>query len=202
MSTRRSSCSIRQAGWKPGADGVRARDGIRLRLVFQTSINAPRQKNQQIVKQACEKAGIEIEIKAVPAQVFFSSDVGNPDTASKFYSDIQMLTTTMNQPDPREFMRRFLSAEAAAKDNKWQGRNATRWKNAEFDALYEESEHATDPVKRAALYIQMNDLVVKSVVTIPVVARPAVAAVTNRLQVRLSGWDSYLGDYHNWYATA
>jgi peptide/nickel transport system substrate-binding protein len=191
-----------KAGWKPGADGVRAKDGVRLRLVYQTSINAPRQKNQQIVKQACEKAGIEIEIKTVPAQVFFSSDIGNPDTASKFYCDIQMLTTTMSQPDPREFMRRFLSTEAAAKDNKWQGRNVTRWKNAEFDAAYDESEHETDPVKRAALYIKMNDLVVQNIVTIPVVARPAVAAVTNRLHVRLSGWDSYLADFHNWYADA
>ena len=191
-----------KAGWKPGADGVRAKDGVRLRLVYQTSINAPRQKTQQIVKQACEKAGIEIEIKTVPAQVFFSSDIGNPDTASKFYCDMQMLTTTMSQPDPREFMRRFLSTEAAAKDNKWQGRNVTRWKNAEFDAAYEESEHETDPVKRAALYIKMNDLVIQNIVTIPVVARPAVAAVTNRLHVRLSGWDSYLGDFHNWYADA
>jgi len=191
-----------KAGWKAGADGVRAKDGIRLRLVYQTSINAPRQKNQQIVKQACEKAGIEIEIKTVPAQVFFSSDIGNPDTASKFYCDIQMLTTTMSQPDPREFMRRFLSTEAAAKDNKWQGRNVTRWKNAEFDAAYDESDHETDPVKRAALYIKMNDLVVQNIVTIPVVARPAVAAVTNRLHVRLSGWDSYLADFHNWYADA
>ena len=191
-----------KAGWKPGADGVRTKDGIRLRLVYQTSINAPRQKTQQIVKQACEKAGIEIEIKTVPAQVFFSSDIGNPDTASKFYCDMQMLTTTMSQPDPREFMRRFLSTEAAAKDNKWQGRNVTRWKNAEFDAAYEESEHETDPVKRAALYIKMNDLVIQNIVTIPVVARPAVATVTNRLHVRLSGWDSYLGDFHNWYADA
>ncbi|HEU0218489.1 MAG TPA: peptide ABC transporter substrate-binding protein [Stellaceae bacterium] len=191
-----------KAGWKPGADGVRAKDGVRLRLVYQTSINAPRQKTQQIVKQACEKAGIEIEIKTVPAQVFFSSDIGNPDTASKFYCDMQMLTTTMSQPDPREFMRRFLSTEAAAKHNKWQGRNVTRWANAEFDAAYDESEHETDPVKRAALYIKMNDLVVQNIVTIPVVARPAVAAVSNRLHVRLSGWDSYLGDFHNWYADA
>ena len=202
FSTERAIAVLDQAGWKPGSDGVRTKNGVRLKMVYQTSINAPRQKNQQIVKQACEKAGIEIEIKAVPASVFFSSDIGNPDTASKFYCDIQMLTTTMSQPDPREFMRRFLSTEAATKDNKWQGRNVTRWKNAEFDSLYDDSEHETDPVKRAALYIQMNDLVVKNIVTIPVVARPAVAAVGNRLHVWLSAWDSYLGHFHNWYADA
>src|SRR5215472_13295002 len=53
------------AGWKRGADGLRAKDGKRLKLLFQTSINAPRQKTQQIVKQACQKAGIEMELKSV-----------------------------------------------------------------------------------------------------------------------------------------
>ena len=47
------------AGWKKGADGIRAKDGKKLKFVFQTSINAPRQKTQAIVKQACQKAGIE-----------------------------------------------------------------------------------------------------------------------------------------------
>jgi peptide/nickel transport system substrate-binding protein len=189
-----------KAGWKPGGDGVRAKDGVRLRVVYQTSINAPRQKNQEIVKQACQKAGIEVELKTVPASVFFSSDVGNPDTYTKFYTDIQMYTVTMTQPDPSVFMRQFLSSEVSSKENKWQGRNITRWRNAEYDTLFEAAEHEIDPVKRAALFIQMNDMVIKNVVVIPDQYRPAVAAVSNKLHVRLSGWDSYIGDLHNWYA--
>jgi peptide/nickel transport system substrate-binding protein len=191
-----------KAGWKPGADGIREKDGVRLHLLYQTSINAPRQKNQEIVKQACQKAGIEVELKTVPASVFFSSDVGNPDTYTKFYADIQMFTTTMTQPDPGDFMRQFLSTEVANKDNKWQGRNITRWQNKDYDALYDAAGHETDPVKRAALFIQMNDLVVKDVVVVPDVYRPSVAAVSNKLHVRLSGWDSYIGELHNWYADA
>jgi len=193
---------LEKAGWKPGGDGIRAKDGVRLKVVYQTSINAPRQKTQEIVKQACQKAGIEVEIKAVPASVFFSSDVGNPDTYTKFYADIQMFTTTMTQPDPGDFLRQFLTAEAASKDNKWQGRNITRWKSPEYDKLFEDASHETDPVKRAALFVQMNDLVIKNIVVIPVVYRPSVAAVSNKLHVRLSGWDSYIGDLHNWYADA
>src|SRR5262249_26291622 len=147
---------------------------------------------QQIVKQACEKAGIDVEIKAVPSSVYFSSDVGNPDTYTKLYTDIQMYTTTMTQPDPRDFMRQFLTSEIADKSNKWQGRNITRWRNADYDKLYDESEHETDPVKRAALFVKMNDLVIKNVAVIPVVYRPNVAAVSSKLHVLLSGWDSYL----------
>ncbi len=43
-----------------------------MKLLFQTAINAPRQKTQAIVKQACAKAGIEVELKSVVASVFFS----------------------------------------------------------------------------------------------------------------------------------
>src|SRR5262249_34454344 len=55
------------AGWKKGADGVREKDGKKLKFVFQTSINTPRQKTQAIVKQACQKAGIDMELKSVTA---------------------------------------------------------------------------------------------------------------------------------------
>jgi peptide/nickel transport system substrate-binding protein len=191
-----------KAGWKPGSDGIREKNGIKLKIVYQTSINAPRQKTQEIVKQACQKAGIELELKTVPSSVYFSSDVGNPDTYAKFYTDIQMFTTTMAQPDPRDFTRQFLSSEVASKSNKWQGRNITRWRNAEYDALYDASEHETDPVKRAALFIKMNDLVIKNVVVIPVVYRRSVAAVAAKLHVLLSGWDSYIWNLHDWYADA
>ncbi|MGY4439549.1 peptide/nickel transport system substrate-binding protein [Bradyrhizobium sp. LM2.3] len=79
-----------EAGWAKGADGIREKDGKKLKFVFQTSTNAPRQKTQAIIKQACQKAGIEIELKSVTPSVFFSSDVGNPDTYSKFYADMEM----------------------------------------------------------------------------------------------------------------
>jgi peptide/nickel transport system substrate-binding protein len=196
----KASDTLEKAGWKAGADGVREKGGIKLKVVFQTAINAPRQKTQQIIKQACQQAGIDVEIKAVPASVYFSSDVGNPDTYTKFYADLQMYTTTMAQPDPRDFTRQFLSSEVATKENKWQGRDISRWRNADYDALYEASEHETDPVKRAALFIKMNDLVIRDVVVIPVVYRPAVAAVSNRLHVLLSGWDSYIWNFYDWYA--
>src|SRR6202008_4948021 len=83
---------LEKAGWKKGPDGIRAKDGKKLKFVYQTSINTPRQKNQAIVKQAAQKAGIDMELKSVTASVFFSSDVANPDTARKFYADIQMYT--------------------------------------------------------------------------------------------------------------
>jgi peptide/nickel transport system substrate-binding protein len=190
------------AGWKPGSDGVREKGGVKLKLVYQTSINAPRQKNQAIVKQACQKAGIDVEIKSVVASVYFSSDVANPDTYPHFYCDIQMYNTTMTEPDPGVFMRQFLSYEAASKANKWQGRNISRWQSPEYDKLYEQSDTEIDPVKRAALFIAMNDLVIKNVVVIPIVARPSVSAVANNLHAPLSSWDNNTYAIQDWYRDA
>jgi peptide/nickel transport system substrate-binding protein len=191
FSVDKANAILEAAGWKRGSDGVRAKDGKKLKFVYQTSINNPRQKTQQIVKQACAKAGIELELKAVTANVFFSSDPANPDTYSHFYTDLQMYTTTMTQPDPQRFMDQFTSWEVSAKDNKFALTNKTRWRNEEYDKTWKAAETEMDPVKRAALFVKMNDLVIQNVVVIPVVFRPRVAAISNRLRDAVqSGWDS------------
>jgi peptide/nickel transport system substrate-binding protein len=195
----KASQVLEEGGWRRGPDGIRAKDGKRLKLVYQTSINTPRQKTQAIVKQACQKAGIDVELKSVTASVFFSSDVGNPDTVSKFYCDIQMYSISMTQPDPGTFMNQFVSSEVAAKENKWQGRNVTRWRNEEYDGLYRAAAGELDPVRRAALFIRMNDLVCAEHVVIPLVHRPRAAAVAHRLRVDLSGWDTDIGTLRDWY---
>ncbi len=125
------------------------------------------------------------------SSVFFSSDPANPDTYGHFYADLQMYTTTMVQPDPQRFMDQFLSWEAASRENKWAGRNVTRWRNEEYDRLWKAAEAEMDPVKRAALFVRMNDLLIQNVVVIPVVWRPRVAGISVRLRdVHQSGWDS------------
>jgi len=63
MHPAKANALLDEAGWKKGPDGIRAKDGKRLKLLFQTSINAPRQKTQAIIKQAAAKAGIEIDRK-------------------------------------------------------------------------------------------------------------------------------------------
>jgi peptide/nickel transport system substrate-binding protein len=187
------------AGWERGPDGIRTKDGKRLKLLYQTSINAPRQKNQEIVKQACQKAGIEVELKSVTASVFFSSDVANPDTYAKFSADIEMYNNTMPQPDPEILMSQFCSWEIAGKDNKWQGRNVTRWRNDAYDDAYRAAQGELDPVKRAALFIRMNDLVCDDHAVIPIVNRPTVSAVANKLHATISGWDNDFWNLKDWY---
>jgi peptide/nickel transport system substrate-binding protein len=108
----------------------------------------------------------------------------------------------MTEPDPEAFMRVFNSWEISAKANKWQGRNIVRWRNDEYDKAFRAAEGELDPVKRAALFIKMNDLACGDHAIIPVVTRPKVTAMATKLHGTVSAWDNDLADLANWYRDA
>jgi peptide/nickel transport system substrate-binding protein len=56
--------------------------------------------------------------------------------------------------------------------------------------------------KRAALFIRMNDLACGDHAVIPLVYRPRVAAVSSKMKVDISGWDSDTGNLKDWYREA
>ena len=168
-------------------------------VVFQTAANPVRQRTQALVKKALERVGVEVELKAVSSNVFFASDPGNPDTNSHFYADLQMFANSLGF-DPQGTMRQFVSWEIAQKTNNWAGRNIVRWANAEYDRLWKQADTELDPVKRAALFIRMNDLLVEDVVVIPVVWRKEVSAVSHTLRgMALSPWSPILWDLAYWH---
>lgn len=188
-----------EAGWVRGSDGIRAKDGKKLKYVFQTSINAPRQKTQAIIKQACQRAGIDLELKSITASVFFSSDVANPDTYTKFYADMEMYTTTQPQPDPERFLNQFTSWEIANKENKWLGRNVSRYSSKEADDAYNAAQKELDPDKRAELLIKVNEIFCEANVILPILSRAVVAAAANNLSHDHSGWDVDSWNIGAWY---
>ncbi|MCP4560546.1 MAG: peptide ABC transporter substrate-binding protein [Bosea sp.] len=188
-----------EAGWKRGSDGIREKDGKKLKYVYQTSINAPRQKTQAIIKQACQKAGIDLELKSVTASVFFSSDVANPDTYTKLYVDIEMYTTTQPQPDPERFLNQFTSWEIANKENKWLGRNVSRYSDPAADEAYKAAQKELDPAKRAALLIKVDEIFCEANVILPLLSRTRVAASVTNLMHDHSGWDVDTWNVAAWY---
>jgi peptide/nickel transport system substrate-binding protein len=57
-----------------------------------------------------------------------------------------------------------------------------------------------DPVKRAALFIRMNDLVIQNVVVIPIVKRNGAEAVSRRLRgYDFHPWTPQIGNLATWY---
>jgi peptide/nickel transport system substrate-binding protein len=100
-------------------------------------------------------------------------------------------------------MNQFVSWEVASKANKWQGRNITRWRNEEYDRAYTAADSELDPVKRAALFIKMNDLLIQNVVVIPVLWRNGASASATSLRgMDLSGWESTFWRLPYWHKQA
>jgi peptide/nickel transport system substrate-binding protein len=175
------------AGYKRGGDGIRVTpDGIRMKVVFQTSINSLRQKEQAIIKDGWQKIGIETELKSVDAGVFFSSAPGNPDTYGHFYADVQMFTSTFESPFPASYMKRFYSGDpardVAQKSNDWAPQNFLKWISPEYNKLYEQALVEPDEEKNRQLWIQMNDLVVNSYISVPLIDRKFTNAKAKNLQ--------------------
>ncbi|HEY3109098.1 MAG TPA: peptide ABC transporter substrate-binding protein [Chloroflexota bacterium] len=192
------------AGYKKGADGIRVTpQGARMKVTYATSINSLRQKEQAIVKDGWSKIGLDVELKAIDQSVYFDSSPGNPDTLNHFYWDAMMHTTSFGSPFPLTYMKRWYSGdpsrEIAQKANNWAGTNVTRFVNAEFNKLYEQAATELDPGKSREIWQRMNDLVVNSYVTIPLIDRKSVSGASKALKgPSLTPFDSETWNIAEW----
>lgn len=186
------------AGWVKGADGVRAKGGVRLKVTFATTVNPLRQKTQDILKKSWEQAGFSVELKQVPARVFFTNT--SPEGANQFFYDLTMYTNG-TEPDPTSYMNNWTCGSIAQKSNNWNQTNYHRYCNPEYDKLVADLRKETNPAKRNELAAKLNDLIVGDVVTIPLVNRFAVSSAKSKALkgTVLTGWDSEMWNIADWH---
>jgi peptide/nickel transport system substrate-binding protein len=192
---------LEEAGWVKGPDGVREKDGKRLSLLFQTSVNAVRQDFQALIKQWWSEIGVETELKTVDASVFFGSDAGSPDTLQKFYADVQMYADNFDGNNPAPYLAKHTCNKAPSPANQWQGEGISRFCDPEYDRMITELESIIDPAERAAMGRKMNDMLTKdSNAIIPIVYRGTASAHSNTLGgVALNAWDSEIWNVADWH---
>ena len=188
------------AGWVKGADGVRAKGGVRMEIIYQTTVAAFRQQVQDVIKKDWESLGAKVELKAIPAGVFFSSDVANPDTSAKFFADVQEYGNGYSDPDPEVYLGAYTTAEIKTRAGSWRGRNYNRYSNPAYDALYEQLTKEVDLAKRKDLIVKMNDLLVQDAVVVPIAAflRPVSAKVKELKGPIANAWEGDLWNIADW----
>ncbi len=189
-----------EAGWTVGSDGIRAKGGVQMKIIYATTVNPLRQKEQALVKAAWDQLGVSTELKSVDAGVFFSNDAGNPDTVSHLFTDVAMYTNNYEQPDPTSYLCGWASDQIPAKANGWQLANTERFVNKDYDALCQQLRTETDEAKRKDIVLKMNDIIVEDVVNIPLVARPMVSSGINKnlKGVNPNPWDSEMWNIADW----
>ena len=181
-------------------DGIREKDGVPLRVVYQTSTNQVRQDTQALIKQWWDELGIDTELRNVDASVFFGGDPASPDTFQKFYADIEMYTNNFAGVDPEAYMANWRCDKIPGPDTQWQGTNIQRYCSEEYDALTDQMANTSDLEQRGELAKQMNDLLVQSYSIIPLIHRGNPSAHALSLGgVQMSDWDSELWNIADWY---
>ena len=189
-----------EAGWVRGGDGVRAKDGVRVSILFQTSTSSVRQGTQALIKQMWEQIGVETELRNIDAAVLFGGDPASPDTYMKFYADIEMYTNNFSGTDPESYMANWTCSEIPGPDNQWLGKNIPRACAAEYDALVSEMSQTASLEARGKLAKEMNDILVQNHYVIPLIWRGSVSAHANTLKgVRINAWDSGLWNAADWH---
>jgi len=186
------------AGWKKGPDGIRAKNGVRMHVVISTTVNSVREKEEQVMKQSFQQAGIEMEIKNVDAGVFFGKP-DNPDSFARFEKDLQIFSGSPGYPDSQAYFDSWTTTRIAQKANGWGGANVERFSDPQFDALVTQLKSELNQDKRNALLIQCNDSIVSHDVNIPIVDRAAVSGRrADLINTNPSPWDATTWNIAYW----
>jgi peptide/nickel transport system substrate-binding protein len=190
-----------EAGWQArDRDGVRMKDGERLKVLFQTTVDPTREQIVQIIQEEYGSIGIEVALKLIDAGIFFSGDPTNPNTADRFYADMQEFDIVNLSPEPGPFLQYWTCDQIPQRANNWlAGFNSPRWCNPEYDALLEAAQIELDPKRRRQLFTLMNEMLVEDVVMIPLVHIARLAGFAHDLEdVVLTPWDADTWNIKDW----
>ena len=190
-----------EAGWKDSdGDGIRDKDGKKLHILYQTTVNPVRQDFQALIKDWWTELGVEVELKAIDPSVFFGGDAGSPDTFQKFYADVEMYANNSDGTDPEAYLAQYQCKNAPSPDNQWQGDNMNRYCDPAYDAKFAELSKTTDVAMRQQLAKELNNMVTKDTYTVvTLVHRGTLSAHSNALAgVKINSWDSELWNIADW----
>ncbi|MER9068845.1 peptide ABC transporter substrate-binding protein [Mesorhizobium sp. M0902] len=179
-----------EAGWVPGPDGIRAKDGVRLSFSNSTtSGNNLREQTQQFLQQTFAEIGVEMTISNLPAAVMW----GEFWLKSQF--DTAMVGVTyLIAADPDATNRLHTKAIAAQGGH---GSNTGQYSNPEVDALLEKGARSFDPEERRGIYNRVQEVVRHDLPFLPLFAYTIVLGRKKGLDgfepnanTRTASWDA------------
>jgi peptide/nickel transport system substrate-binding protein len=134
------------AGWKPGPDGVRAKNGVRLDFTISATTKPGNEQAEVLMQQAIKPLGIALSIKNYPASVLFAQS--GPLYGGTY--DLEWSIDT-NAPDP-DNQGLWSSAFVPPK-----GANTSFVRDAVIDQTSQAALRTFDRAQRKALYQREED---------------------------------------------
>jgi len=149
------------AGWQPGADGIRTKNGVRLAFSNSTtSGNHLREQAQQYIQQSFRAAGIDMSIRNLPPAVMW----GDYWMTSQFDTCIiGLIYISGADPDVSD---RFRSTASAA--NGGTGRNTWVYVNTDLDALFDQGGRSFVQSERRTIYKKVQEIIRRDLPMLPI----------------------------------
>ncbi len=186
-----------EAGWKVGADGIRAKSGVRLAFTNATTAgNKLREQTQALLQQNWRAIGVDMQITNMPAAVVW----GEYYTKSKFETLlVGVQYSTGGDPDClTRIGSKYIPAETGS------GRNVLRYKNAQLDRALEDAVREVNQAKRRTLYLRAQEIMRSDLPFLPIFSyariegvkqgllnyRPNSSTLTNTWNLYEWGWEA------------
>ncbi|HEY0613090.1 MAG TPA: peptide ABC transporter substrate-binding protein [Candidatus Elarobacter sp.] len=138
-----------EAGWKPGPDGIRTKDGKRLEVEIRTVAGViPRQNAEVLMQQQLRAAGFDLQVHNAPANMVFAPyGAGGLFATGKF--DLAIYAWTQ-LPDPDD------TQTAAPESLPPHGANYSGVKDERLGRLQAQARSVYDRARRKVLYAQVE----------------------------------------------
>ena len=189
FSTDKANALLDEAGWAKGADGIRAKDGVRLSFTNSTTAgNHLREQAQQFIQQTYAEIGVEMTINNLPPAVMW----GDYWMMSQFDSVIVGIAF-LTGPDPDTsdyFSSKAIPAQGGG------GQNTFQWQNPEVDELLADGAKIFVPEDRRVPYLKLQELARDELPFLPMFqytvlpgTKAGVEGLTPNVNVRVDNWN-------------
>lgn len=149
------------AGWKPGAGGIREKNGVKLSFTNSTTAgNHVREQAQELLQQTWREIGADMQIKNMPAAVIW----GDYYNLSK-YDSVMVGQDQMTGPDPDAtiyYSSKAIPAKGGAGDNTMQ------YVNPKVDELLAQGASILNQAKRTQIYRDMQAIIRDDLPMLPI----------------------------------
>ena len=191
-----------RAGWIPGADGIRVRNGVRASLrITTTTGDKIREEIEQVLIDEWRQIGVALEVSNVPSSVLFGSwSQNSPRKKGDF--DINMYASAPDI-DPQETVaQRFACANIPRPENGGAGFNYYRYCDQQTDQLIDQAGSTVDQARRRQLYAAILKRLDDAQISVWLYNRANIDAYRASVGgYRDNGWDNFTWNAQDWFVT-
>jgi peptide/nickel transport system substrate-binding protein len=144
----RAQAILSEAGWKPGPDGILAKDGKRLSFsIRHDQADQTVKDTSVIIQEFLKKIGVEAKMEPLDWPTFVKKLFASE------YEGIVVGWTNFHDPDP--------FAYSIWHSSQWKGRNYAHYKNPRADAELEAARQARDQAERKKHYAEFSKILME-----------------------------------------